>query len=198
MDNQVETVVEVPSSEVDEVIVVQKPIDLNSLSLDKVSIHYTYLLEKASIGQIMKRLSNLLIKDPKNPYQRSLNEYFQTAVPKLVEAYNSLLKCSTYEEYIVKDYNLLGNLPRNMSLDTSIKKSPNLYQASVGDMLTALKQRIEFIAKRDIPKFYEKNAIYVEPFKNMQQQVLNLLPAIAEFEDGFKDRTIKQKVVKPE
>ncbi len=85
-----------------------------------------------------------------------------------------------------------------MSLDTSIKKNPNLYQASVGDMLTALKQRIEFIAKRDVPKFYEKNHAYIEPFKNMQKQVLDLLPAIAEFEEGFKDRTIKQKPAKAE
>lgn len=195
MDNQVETVAEVPQNEAS---FVQQPIDLNSLSLEKVSIHYTYLLEKASIGQIMKRLSNLAIKDPKNPYQRALNEYFETAVPKLISAYNTLLKCSTYEEYVVKDYNLLGNLPKNMSLDTSIKKSPNLYQASVGDMLTALKQRIEFIAKRDIPMFYEKNNVYVEPFKRMQKQVLDLLPAITEFEDGFKDKTIKQKPVKTE
>ena len=175
------------------------PVNLNSLSLDKVSIHYTYLLEKASVGQIMKRLSNLAIKDPKNIYQETLNEYFKTAVPKLVNAYNEMLKSSTYEEYVVKDYNLLGNLPRKMSLDTSIKKNPNLYQASVGDMLKALRQRVDFIATREVPKFYEKNPMYMESFKNMQKQILELIPHVDEFENGFTntiDKVMKLKQVK--
>lgn len=176
--------------------VLMNNIDINSLSLDKVLIHHTYFLTKASIGQIMKRISNLEIKNPKNKYQILLNEYFKSAVPKFIGEYNNLLKCSSNEEYLVKDYNLLGNLPKNMILNTSIKKNSNLYQASIGDMMTAIRQRIEFITKRDTPKFYENNQLFADAFKKMQREVRDFLVHVDEFEQGFIktiDSAMKQK-----
>jgi len=160
---------------------------VDNLSLDMVTINHRYRLDRASIGQIMKRISNLGIKNPKNEYQKTLDGFFSTEVPKLVNSYNELLKCSSQEEHVVKEFNLLGELPRKMSLDTEIKKSSFLFKASMGDMFAALKQRIKFIVDREIPKFYETNEKYKEEFINMQKQISEFRSSVDEFENNFVD-----------
>jgi thiaminase len=161
--------------------------------LDKVIIQHNYRLEQASLGQIMRRLSNLNIKSPRNKYQEMLNEFFSTEVTRLVNTFNEILKCSTVEEYMVKEYNLLGNLPRKVVINEDIKKSHWLFTASIGDMCAALRQRIEFIVNRHIPEFYtsnkrftvEQKEKYTEKFKHMQQQMIGFIDDVNEFEKRF-------------
>ena len=155
------------------------------MSLDKVKIGRRHKVNRASIAQLVKRLSTSRIKNPKNIYQESLNEFFDAQNPKLAKAYNDILNCSNYEEYVVKEYNLLGDLPGKMAIDTSIQKSNLLFKAAVGDMINALKQRVKFIIEREIPVYYNSNEQFKKEFINMQEQIAEFSYEVNEYEENW-------------
>ncbi len=158
----------------------------NILSLDKVKIGRRHKVTRASIAQLVKRLSTSKITNPKNKYQESLNIFFESENSKLADRYNEILQCSSYDEMVVKEYNLLGDLPGKMEItEPCIQKSNTLSKASIGDMINALRQRIQFIINREIPLYYVINESYKTEFNNMQQQITEFENAVDEYEENW-------------
>jgi hypothetical protein len=174
--------------EEDEVTVAEKKYEL---SINNIKTYYELTIDRASIGQLILSLNFLGIKKKakQNIYQKKLNKiFFTTKAKEFVEIYNKLLKCESEEERSVKYFNLVGPLPKKLSIPQKLSKtgSPILNIAKIGDRIQALKQRVDFIANRDLPSFYNDKPSHTKHFYEMQELMKSFVDEIDKFEIDFR------------
>lgn len=131
-----------------------------------------YNLSKGSLGQIITAISLIKIKkNEKNEYEKILDRWFNTAIPlfinKFIELFNNY---QTTTEYEVKWYNLAGNLPKSVVINSE-KHNKKLSKANIGNLHEALIQRIDFIIERDMPEPYKGNNELESYFNNLREQI---------------------------
>ncbi len=157
------------------------------LDVGMVELKKWHKLDRASLGQIMRRMMDVQIKNPKNSYEIVLDEFFRSKTSELVNAYNKILECWSFEEYEVKLYNLIGKLPPGLKIEIPIRKTNLLSRASMGDMVVAIKQRINFILTRDLPVMYTFRPEYKDAFLKMQTELSEFLEKVEIYEEEFQD-----------
>lgn len=168
-----------------------------------VWVSRNHKLSKASPGQIMKRIFNITKSKPKNKYQLELYKFFDSFVPEFVQCYNQMVfgdkDTEDYDEIkSVRIVNLLGMLPKTLSIDTNITKQDNLFLASIGDMINALRQRLTFICQRNSKELYSNNDKQCQEFEKLQVDVTIFMDKLVDFEDGFRDANQKAHLSKKE
>ena len=183
-----EAVEEAVEEDVEDEVDEEDKVEVSELYLDIscVRTHHTLKIYRASLGQIVRSFQHFIIKEPKNVYQHKLNRlFFKKSVPEFISKYNDLLQFSTVAEHDVKYINLVGPLPTGLVIQQTLKGSPILNIAKVGDVIEALRQRATFIRDRDLPSFYDDKPEYAKCFKNMQLEMDTLLTNIDHLEDSF-------------
>jgi len=164
-------------------------------TLDMITIESYYCLSRASLGQIIKTLLNILNNIPKNTYEKNLYSRLKPAIEYLVGYYTDILKYSNNIEKDVKYYNLIVNLPKSISVNEIEHGNIKLKYAPIGKLIVAAKQRLEFIETREIPKLYIDNELYLKEFIKMKKQLVNFTYALKDFEYEFVDAVIKARNV---
>lgn len=164
----------------------------DDISLDMIRIEKYYRVSKSSLPQLLVRLKMVNIDNPKNSYEFMFNKLYRQRVQIVINEYNKVLKYRTSVEYYIKVYNLFGRLPKNIIIETFMKGSDKLFQSRVGDLITAIKQRIEFIIDRNVPQVYylwdyNEELNYVEEFNKMQNELTKFWYTIDKFEKDFKE-----------
>lgn len=143
-----------------------------------------YTLDRASLSQIIETIQKTKIK-PKNKYEEILGEELQKIIPKLINQFDGMLKCESKKEHEVKRANLVGKMPKYVSINTEKHGRIKLNNAGIGVMIQALYQRVDFILDRDMPKFYKDDEEFENYFKNMQKLIGEFRQAVDEFEEDF-------------
>lgn len=156
-----------------------------NLTLDLVEWKPYYSLSKSSVGQIMYSFQRILNVIPKNIYEETLYEILKPLIENLVNEYCKILLCSSIVENNVKYYNLIGKMPTNVSICESEHGMIKLKKPKIGKMISALKQRISFILKREIPTLYLQNDEYLKEFNNMRIEIKNFEEIVNNFEQEF-------------
>jgi hypothetical protein len=159
-----------------------------NLTLDSVDYRRSYVLSKSSIGQIMKAMSvtTTRLNNPKNNYEQILFPGIKNLLNDLIKEYNTLLIFSDEPEHSVKKINLIGNLPKPLSL-LEQEHRIQLHTANIGNLIKACYQRIDFILNRDVPVFYKENQNYLPAFNKMQNELRTFKEKVREFENNFKN-----------
>lgn len=163
-----------------------EPITSDYKSLLKlVNWNGNYSLSKASIGQIMVCFNRILSVQPKKLYEQILYENIKPEIIGLLNRYCDILVCDTQDEFDVKYHNLIKNLPRNVEIYPEMHKKVQLWKPRIGALIFALKQRVEFICKRDTPMIYLKNQQFMKQFTKMRFQLTDFLEYLRDFEQSF-------------
>ncbi len=157
-----------------------------SSKLDRSTVIWTpyYTLDRASFGQIMKSLEKVKII-PKNNYETVLSKELQLLISQIINQFDNLLYFTNNIEANVFHYNLLGPLPKNLTINEEEHKEIKLKTANVGNLLKALYQRINFILQRDVPLMYQNKPDYLSAFEKMRSNIRTFLAHVQEFEKGF-------------
>ena len=145
----------------------------NSLSLTMVDWKSYYVLSKASIGQIMVCFSKILNVMPKNVYEIKLYEKLKPATEKLLNEFNKLLIYNDAKDKDIRYYNLIVNLPKNISINDAENGLVILKSAKIGLLIKAIKQRISFIIEREIPERYLTDQELLQGFNNLRSNMVN-------------------------
>jgi hypothetical protein len=156
-----------------------------ALSLNMVDWKANYVLSKASIGQIMVCFSNILKVIPKNVYEIKLYEKLKPAIEKLLSEFNKMLMYKEVKDRDVKFYNLIVNMPNNVSINDVEAGSIVLKSAKIGALIKAMKQRINFIKDREFPQRYLEDQELLQEFHNLRMVINNYLNAVNDFESEF-------------
>jgi len=162
------------------------PLDITP-TLDKVQYNRKYELHRASIGQIMVSFKLIATNPfhPKNTYQQVFGDLTSAAATKLVEAYEKILVCENDKEKNVKFFNLIVNLPKNITIDEEHHANMHLGSSSIGSLLDALKQRIDFIVKREVPDKCKADDDLQKYFIQMQREIDEFYDDVDDFEAEF-------------
>lgn len=155
------------------------------LRLDMVDWKPSYVLSKASLGQIMQCFNNIKNLIPKNLYERTLYSILKKIGEKLTEDYESTLISESKEEYSVKYHNLIVKLPLNVSINEEAHGNIKLKNASIGKLILASKQRIDFILKREPPLIYINNSSLLNQFEKMKKLLQEFYEKLIIFEEDF-------------
>lgn len=143
-----------------------------------------YNLSKASLGQIVQTLSKIKFSR-RNVYEKALAEELEIIIPNFISSFDAMLDCVTKEEIDVYKVNLLGNLPKSVMINPEDHAGILLHRAPIGQIISALKQRVEFILERDTPVMYDENKTYLEAFEEMKNKLKNFNEEILQFESKF-------------
>lgn len=161
-----------------------KELNINQLNYNEVDWKGHYTLDRASFGQIMFTISRIKIV-PKNQYEIILNSYLMKIIPELMRSYQEILVYENLFERDVFAYNLLGNLPKHITIFTNDHGKIQLKRANIGNLIIALYQRIDFILERTIPKMYQENKNYLDAFEKMRLNVKKFRNDVQLFEKQF-------------
>jgi len=164
---------------------VQQIDDQSPITLESVIWKFNFTLSRASIGQIMVSFQNILKVRPKNTYESILYDQLIPATQKLINKYSIILSYQNKNEYNVKYYNLIVNLPNNISINDEEHGQIKLGHAKVGALIHALKQRIEFIIRRDMPELYKQDINLCDEFTKLQKNMIEFKQSVIEFENEF-------------
>ena len=156
-----------------------------NLNLGLVDWHPYYLLSKGSLGQIMVSFSKIKSTNPKNIYERSLYQKLNIIIKGLVDRYDEMLQCNSEEEKNVKFHNLIVNLPRGISIYNDIHGNIKLGYAKIGQLIYATYQRIDYILERETPTIYENDALLLEEFNKMKNELSIFRAEFELFETSF-------------
>ena len=155
------------------------------LSLDSVKWNRNYSLSRASIGQIMRSFNNILSVNPKNIYEETLYKHLKPEVQKLMDDYNQLLLCDNAYNFNVRYYNLIVNMPKDVSIYNQEHGNIRLGNPKIGALIKASKQRIDFIINREIPYICKQDQnIHIE-FIKLQQDMIKFKETLINFEKQF-------------
>lgn len=160
---------------------VPKKITINTCGIDYKP---WYMLSASSIGQIIMAINMVSVNKTTTPYEKYMSQWFEQNIPSFVSKYENLFDCKNDIEYNTYSYNLIGNLPRGLLLDTA-HTNITLGKANLGNLLKALKQRTEFILTRHTPIYYINNKEYYEYFVEMKTKLTKFKKSICEFEIDF-------------
>lgn len=170
----------------DHIHTLQQENDINlQLTLDRVRWNRNYTLSRASIGQIMKSFNNILSVHPKNIYEETLYKHLKPEVQKLVDSYNQLLLCKDAYNFNVRYYNLIVNMPKDVSIYNQEHGQIRLGNPKIGALIKASKQRIDFITDREVPSICKQDQnIHIE-FVKLQQDMIKFKETLINFEKQF-------------
>jgi hypothetical protein len=156
-----------------------------SLSLDQAELKDNYNLFQASLGQVMKQLKVMTVKQPLSEFDKVMFKFFTERKAVFVESFEKILNCESDEEYKVKSFNLIGNLPRGVMVPQKIKGHVKLCKARLGDLIATVYQRIQFIVTREVPSFYDNFPEMKNYFLKMQDEIKEFGCEVKSFEDDF-------------
>lgn len=152
-----------------------------------------YVLSKASIGQIIYTL--LYVQDPTSYMHRKINPIVLQKIREITDFYQSKLVKTTLVDKNVTFYNLIVDLPRSINVDDEIHGKVRLSHARVGQLVYALKTRIDFILNRPVPQINFKDCdtdgsnedynVYKQSFNNMQKDMAELMKLVLDFEQFY-------------
>lgn len=157
----------------------------NILSLGSVDWKPNYVLSRASIGQIMVCFSKILYVVPKNIYEDKLYEKLKPLTEHLLNDFKNLLTYTGDKDRDVKFYNLLINMPINVSVNDREDGLIKLKYAKIGSLIKAAKQRIKFIIERDAPERYLGDQELLQEFNNLKSRIKNFLDTMNDYEAEF-------------
>lgn len=155
------------------------------LTMDMIDWKPNYVLSKSSLGQIMRSLQNIMNVIPKNVYETTLYSKLKPAVEILINCYTDILKYNNEFEKNVKYYNLIVGLPTNVQINAQEDGYIRMSNAKIGKLISASKQRINFIETRETPQMYVENQNYLQEFNKMKEQLNTLSQKLCDFEDEF-------------
>jgi len=157
----------------------------SDLSRESISLKRNYILCKSSLAQIVETINQIKII-PKNDYELVLKENFERIIPEFIKSFDKLLKTDNENDYIVRKYNLICNLPPGVSIYPK-EQYQKLRTANIGNLLYALYQRIDYIIERDIPDRYKDNdnEKLADSFIKLQNDLKLFRNDIRDFEDKF-------------
>ena len=165
-----------------------KETEILNLTLNLVDWKPHYILARASLGQIMVSLNKISKVKAKNMYEKILYNKLKILIEELMNGeygYNKLLQCENINEKNVKFYNLVVNMPSNISIFNEDHGHMKLRNAKIGQLIKASKQRIEYILKRDIPELYQNNEKLLNEFNKMKIDLDNFKNLLEDFEENF-------------
>ena len=160
--------------------------EVYNLSLDQVELKNWFKLNRSSLGQLLGQLQKVDIKNPNNEYKISFKAWIKNSgdIQELVSAYNNILRSNSKIEYNVKKVNLLGNLPKDIIVNTS-HNDTNLNKSRIGDIIRASKQRIIYMITRELPERYMDDKKERIEFRKIQFQMVWFLLVMIKFECKF-------------
>lgn len=170
-----------------------------TLSLEKVDYKGHYYLCKASLGQLIVAFSEIpqkrmFTKEDKNEYEKIMATWFGENIETMIAKYMELLEFeneNTKEREVIL-HNLLWNLPKGITINQE-EHNIHMSSASVGKMIAALKQRLDFILTRDPPKMYENDGDYMEAFNKMKTRIQSFYEYLLTFEMAFAKAVLDAK-----
>ena len=148
-----------------------------------------YKLCSAGIGQIIRAIHEKQIHNIDNEHKKKLSLFFEENNQALIDSFIKIY-LNTENEYDkqIRKYNLMnGKLPRKIKINEE-KHNIKIGRAKMGQLIKALKQRINFIIEREIPEYYknkEENINYMLGFKKLQQDMKEFLNEILIFESNY-------------
>lgn len=139
------------------------------INIDQVSLYNSHRLSMSSATQIMKGMIMTLgnLKEPTNDYQKSLYPFLEKNIKTLADNFEDLLYYKTDTERQVIDANLVKELRKPVNSDGKNKQT---MRANFGPLLVNLKQRINFVLTRPVPKRYENNKEEGDAFYNLREK----------------------------
>ncbi len=167
------------------------------LSLDNVDWKGHYVLAKASIGQIIRTLQNVKLHAEKKkssvkpsgikPYEMTLNEGLCDIISDLLDTYEKMLCFQSDIERDIAFFNIIVNLPKDIVINAEKHGQIYLNRANIGNLIQAMRQRVDFILNRDIPDRYTDDPEQLTVFNSLKEKLLNFKNDIDTFEQDFID-----------
>lgn len=163
----------------------QDGLNQQPITLDMVKWDSRFKLSRASIGQIMKSFMNILNTKEKNVYEETLYKIIKPEIKLMLDHYNKLLEYHNIFDFNVKYYNLIVNMPGNVSVQEEDHGKVFLGNPKIGKLIQAAKQRTEFIINREVPMVCKSDpGIHIE-FVKLQQNMVEFRETIINFEKKF-------------
>jgi hypothetical protein len=162
----------------------QQPITNQQLDKSQIPWKGYFTLDKASLGQIMKTFEQIKIV-PKNKYETILSAELKIIIEDLIKSFDETLIYNNDVEKQVFQYNLLGQLPHGLSIDTEEHGKIKLKTANIGNLVKATCQRINFILTRETPLMYKDKEDYMNAFNKMKDNMNTFLQKVKTFETNF-------------
>ena len=165
------------------------------LHLDLVDFSKYYILSRASLGQIMTSFANInfTFSIKNNIYQNVLYQLLNIIIPDLICSYYKLLKCNSFIEKEVKFYHLIVNIPHNLEIVLNNHNIVNLGKPKIGELITAIKQRIDYILNKQIPILYNGKQSHIEEYNKLLIQLKGFKDNLLKFEKCFIDAISKAR-----
>ena len=162
------------------------------LSLDNVDWKGHYVLARASIGQIIRTLQNVKIhaekkKSSVKPYEMTLNVGLCDIISDLLDNYEKMLCFESDIERDIAFFNIIVNLPKDIVINAEKHGQIYLNRANIGNLIQAMRQRVDFILNRDIPDRYTDDPEQLTVFNSLKEKLLNFKNDIDTFEQDFID-----------
>jgi len=160
---------------------------METLSLDLVYWQPWFALSKSSLGQIMRSISKIRYRAKKgNKFQMEVYPKLNFLIKQLIKDFNEVLDYENDFEYKVNLYNLIGTLPRGMSINDDEHDRILLDSKEIGEFIVAALQRIDYILNREMPIMYRDRRGLEDAFRKMQNKLLEFKYILKEFENQYK------------
>lgn len=162
------------------------------ITLENVPYDDNYRIKFGSISQLMRGLQ---VMQPKITSDKETDNYKQVLYPKLRELSQSLvnkfipmLSASSEKERNVRNYNLCGyegqirpDKFNRYPFVSGVNPNAKYGYANFGYFMRTLKQRLEFIASRDLPTRYSSDEVLTNTFNLLKLECNNLVKYLVEY-----------------
>lgn len=160
------------------------------LTLENVDWKGYYVVSRASIGQIMRTFQNVKEyaerqKNTVKPYEKELNNGLIILLPTLLTNFRNMLYFQNDIEKDIIYFNMLVNMPYDVSIDNEKYGRINLSRANIGSLIKAAKQRVNFILSRETPNRYKESVEQIAVFESMKLKLKEFVSDIDDFEQDF-------------